>query len=374
MVTPIASGFGNWFTSSGLLMVRTQATRPRMREAGADRHRPRGQDSAARACTAAGELLAQSARRSASAAHSPRVRRSSSRIPRRTYASRTRSASVASRPLRTSRGGSARWDRRPAAAAAPRARWRAPGRPRAPAPRAGRSAARRLRRGPGPRSRPSPPPPPGHSRARAPARSRACAATIASTPEPQPRSTQNGPAAVARRLVEQQLQAEPGGGVGAGAERLAGIDDDVERVPPAGSHGGPDGRGGRRAPAGGGTRASARPSRRRPRSVETSTSAPPRRRAQVGERGQLARRPVDRVLDDLGAEVDLLHPARRQLEQLGEHQLGLGAGDADRAQADQPVGSPPKARRSLASTPSSVCRLCSVRLSASCSSSSRCSA
>jgi hypothetical protein len=27
MVTPIASGFGNWFTSSGSLMVQTQATR-----------------------------------------------------------------------------------------------------------------------------------------------------------------------------------------------------------------------------------------------------------------------------------------------------------------------------------------------------------
>ncbi len=55
-------------------------------------------------------------------------------------------------------------------------------------------------------------------------------------------------------------------------------------------------------------------------------------RAQVGQVGQLAGRAVDGVLDDV-AVLALLHPARRQLEQLGEHELGLLAlhpqGEAD---------------------------------------------
>ena len=44
--------------------------------------------------------------------------------------------------------------------------------------------------------------------------------------------------------------------------------------------------------------------------------------AQPGQLGQLARRAVDGVLDDV-AVLALLHPARRELEQLGEHELGL---------------------------------------------------
>ena len=52
-------------------------------------------------------------------------------------------------------------------------------------------------------------------------------------------------------------------------------------------------------------------------------------RAQRGQRGQLARRAVDGVLDRL-AVVDLLDPGRRELQQLGERDLGVGARDAER--------------------------------------------
>jgi hypothetical protein len=52
------------------------------------------------------------------------------------------------------------------------------------------------------------------------------------------------------------------------------------------------------------------------------------------QRGQLARRPVDRVLDPALA-VDLLEPLRRQLDQRREHRLGVGCvrpdGEADQA-------------------------------------------
>ncbi len=77
---------------------------------------------------------------------------------------------------------------------------------------------------------------------RARARSRARAATIASTPEPQPTSS-TGPGGLdAGGELEQQLQAQPRGGVPARAERLAGVDHDLlevaGRMASAGSHGG----------------------------------------------------------------------------------------------------------------------------------------
>ena len=56
-------------------------------------------------------------------------------------------------------------------------------------------------------------------------------------------------------------------------------------------------------------------------------------RAQVGQIGQLAGRAVDGVLDDV-AVLALLHPAGRELEQLGEDDLGLLALHAQR-QSDQ---------------------------------------
>ena len=84
------------------------------------------------------------------------------------------------------------------------------------------------------------------------------------------------------------------------------------------------------------------------------------RRPQVGKLRQLARGAEHRVLDDLVAELDLLHPARRQLEQLGEHELGVRSPDPD-GEPDHP----PKARLILPNTPSSVRRLWSVIDSAS---------
>jgi hypothetical protein len=56
---------------------------------------------------------------------------------------------------------------------------------------------------------------------------------------------------------------------------------------------------------------------------------PPCGGPQIREGGQLAGSAVDRVLDDLGGHLHLLHPAWGKLEQLGQHQLGLVAMDAD---------------------------------------------
>jgi hypothetical protein len=47
------------------------------------------------------------------------------------------------------------------------------------------------------------------------------------------------------------------------------------------------------------------------------------RRRQIGQGGQLAGCAIDRVLDDVGADLDLLDPARRQLEQLRQDDLGI---------------------------------------------------
>ena len=46
---------------------------------------------------------------------------------------------------------------------------------------------------------------------------------------------------------------------------------------------------------------------------------------QIRELGQLPGGAIDGVLDHVPIELGLLHPARGQLEQLGEHQLGVGA-------------------------------------------------
>ncbi len=114
--------------------------------------------------------------------------------------------------------------------------------------------------------------------------------------------------------------------MGAGPERPAGIDHEVERrcrgaAPMAAAR-----------PAGRRARSGRWNSRQRSaqssaisvvRHVDERTAG---RGPQVGQRGQLARRAVDRVLDHVGGDVDLLDPARRQLEQLGQHQLGLARG------------------------------------------------
>ena len=63
--------------------------------------------------------------------------------------------------------------------------------------------------------------------------------------------------------------------------------------------------------------------------VETSTSAPPTAARTSPQVRQLARRAVERVLDDV-AVLALLEPARRERHQVGQHELGVRALDADR--------------------------------------------
>ena len=165
----------------------------------------------------------------------------------------------------------------------------------------------------------------------------------ASTPDPQPRSTQRA----ARLELEQQLQAQPRRVVPAGAEGLAGIDHEIlaarrRPAPPtagarAALHAAPLTSTGRwnarqRSCQSSGTS-----------SVTISTSAPPAAARRSGSVGQLAGRPVDRVLDE-PVDLALLDAGGRELEQLGERQLGVLAPDAQR-QADHRW--PPKRRRSL---------------------------
>ena len=56
------------------------------------------------------------------------------------------------------------------------------------------------------------------------------------------------------------------------------------------------------------------------------------RRLQVGQRRQLPRRAVHRVLDDVTV-IDLLHAAARERQQFGKRHLGVGPAHPDR-QAD----------------------------------------
>ena len=115
--------------------------------------------------------------------------------------------------------------------------------------------------------------------------------------------------------------------MGTGAEGLPGLDHEIERLiarrlpwwtdgEPAGEHE----RAVKRAPALGPVVGDLRG-----RDVDERSA---RGRAQIGQRRQLAGRAVDGVLDDVVGKLGLLDPARGELEQLGEHQLGLGALDA----------------------------------------------
>jgi hypothetical protein len=127
--------------------------------------------------------------------------------------------------------------------------------------------------------------------------------------------------------LEQQLQAQARRRVRAGAEGLRGVDDDVERAFL--------GRRPRRADA---------QAAHAHRLVERLPALVPVVRQlargdldersaggglQLWQRRQLAGRAVHRVLDDV-AVVALLDPAGRQLEQLGQHELGLLAPYANR--------------------------------------------
>ena len=94
--------------------------------------------------------------------------------------------------------------------------------------------------------------------------------------------------------------------------------------------------------------------------MEISTSAPPTAALQVGELGQLAGRAVDGVLDGPRPALHLLDPAGRELQQLGQHELGLLARATRTARPDHAAWLP-SARRSLANIDSCERRFSSVR-------------
>ena len=149
--------------------------------------------------------------------------------------------------------------------------------------------------------------------------------------------------------LEQQLEAEPGGRVGAGAERLAGVDDDG--IPPAGRSGSrgsapalhQDGRTTIRPPAieTGWWKSRQRSAQSSGISVELISTRPsPAAASSSGSAGSSPGGPVDRVLHPLAAAL-LLDPARGELEQVGEHALGELGAAAD-GEPDQAAGwSPP---------------------------------
>ena len=95
--------------------------------------------------------------------------------------------------------------------------------------------------------------------------------------------------------------------------------------------------------------------------VEISTSASPAAAFRSGRLGQLAGRAVDGVLDRVLADLRLLDAGGRQLEQLGQDELGLLAPNAD-GEADHAAWLP-SARRSLANIDSSERRFSSVSVS-----------
>ena len=137
------------------------------------------------------------------------------------------------------------------------------------------------------------------------------AAAIASTPEPVPQSASGPPRLAGLLQLDQQPQAEAGGRVGAGAERPAGIDHDVDqplaRLPP-----------GRAEPSRPETTIGRWKSVHRSAQSSgtavavTSTRPPPGGRLQLAEVGHLSVAAVDRELDPARAPL-LLEPVRRQL-------------------------------------------------------------
>ena len=151
-------------------------------------------------------------------------------------------------------------------------------------------------------------------------------AAIASTPEPQPRSSERAggrPSSSSASRHSRVVSCAPV------PNACAGSIDDVEQAGVARGASAP-------------RRAHVQPLADRHRPVEAAPALGPvvgdlgRRDldergagggAQRGQRGQLARRAVDGVLDRVAA-VDLLDARRRELEQLGERDLRVGARDA----------------------------------------------
>ncbi len=170
------------------------------------------------------------------------------------------------------------------------------------------------------------------------------AAAIASTPDPMPTSSSGHGALLARGELEQQLQAQARGRVRAGAERLPGVDHDLGDAPHAGAA---------RAPTAAARAARARAARERGarsgaarcgsldqhRPVEALPALVPvvghlarrdldqrvpGRGAQCRQLGQLARCAVDGVLDvSARRSATSSTPAGHELQQLGQHQLGV---------------------------------------------------
>ena len=215
--------------------------------------------------------------------------------------------------------------------------------------------------------------------------------------EPQPRGgyrqhpragadvQQRSPRRLERRQLEQQGKAQAGAGMRAGSERLPGVDHELldgvaacARLLPRGAH--PQGR--HRACASGPTpwrlyqdRAVKSPPALLPVVGDLAARDLHERaahsRLQVGQGGQLTRRPVGRVLHRLVRKAHLFHAGRRELQQLRQGELRVLAADADR-EADHAAWLP-SALRSLANSDSSERMFSGVRESFRRSSSSRCS-
>ena len=226
--------------------------------------------------------------------------------------------------------------RRPRAAAAGAAGWRRPSARRACGVRAGPGAATSSATPLTARCRASHRRPAGRSRTPSTGSQPSLAAAIASTPEPQPTSTSGRRDGLRARAAARGTAASSGARRCRRPARGRSRSRRCRRLrrDPRRAHAQPAAD---LAPAGG-TRFQRSAQSSAISVVVTSTSAPPAAARRSGSAGQLAGRAVDRVLDDV-AVVDLLHAARRELEQLGEHELGVGAADPQR-EADHVVEQP----------------------------------
>ena len=167
------------------------------------------------------------------------------------------------------------------------------------------------------------------------------AAAIASTPDPQPRSRN------VDRPSRQARASARGTAAWSRARRSRTPAPDRSRSRPAPRPAAPTAAAppaGRRARAACGTRATARSQSSAISDVLTSTSASPAAAVRSGSAGNSPGAPYTAYSTTSVADGHLLHPARRQLEQLREHDLSLLAPDANR----QPEHGPAATRRTRA--------------------------